>query len=115
MVAYAPTEEAPKEQKAKYMTSLNNMVASVPVWEYDFVLKDTNTKVGKRGEAGEEAGSKVVYGRDVLNENGEVLLGIPEDNVLALLNTSFAPPKVACSTRSRALTAAKEKYVHTIS
>ena len=30
VVAYAPTEEAPERQKAKYMAALNNTVATVP-------------------------------------------------------------------------------------
>ena len=37
VVAYAPTEEAPEEQKAKYMAALNCPVASVPAREYVFV------------------------------------------------------------------------------
>ena len=37
MVAYAPTEEAPERQKAKYMAALNCTVASVPAREYVFV------------------------------------------------------------------------------
>ena len=35
-------------------------------------------------------------GRDMLNENGKLLLGFAEDNTLALLNTFFCTPKVAC-------------------
>ena len=30
VVAYAPTEEAPEEQKGKYMAALNSTIASVP-------------------------------------------------------------------------------------
>ena len=74
MVAYAPTEEAPEGQKAKYMTALNSTVASVPAREYVFGLTDTNAWAGKGDEGGEEAGSKVLgaYGRDVLNKNGKL-------------------------------------------
>ena len=36
VVAYAPTEEAPEGQKAKYMAALNCTVASVPAREYRF-------------------------------------------------------------------------------
>ena len=49
VVAYAPTEEAPEVQKAKYMAALNCTVASVPAGEYVFVLTDTNARTGKRG------------------------------------------------------------------
>ena len=98
VVAYAPTEEAPEEQKAKYMEALNCTVASVPAREYVFVLKDANARTGKRGEGGGEADSKVLgaYGRDKLDENGKLRLGFAEGNKLALLNTLFAPLKVAC-------------------
>ena len=95
MVAYASTEEAPEEQKAKYMAALNCTVASVPAREYVFVLTDANARTEKRGEGGEETQSKVLgaYGRDKLNENGKLLLGFAEDNKLALLNTLFCTPK----------------------
>ena len=117
MVVYAPTEEAPEGQKAKYMAALNRTVAPVPAREYVFVLTDANARTGKRGEGGGEADSKVlgVYGREQLNENGKLLLGFAEDNKLPLLNTSFAPPKVACPIRSKAPTAARDKHVRIIS
>ena len=35
VVAYAPTEEAPDGQKAKYVAALNSTVASVPAREYE--------------------------------------------------------------------------------
>ena len=56
------------------------------------------------------------YGRDVLNEKDLPLLGFAEDNKLALLNTFlFATPNVACPTRFKAPTTARDKYVWTIS
>ena len=98
VVAYAPTEEAPGGQKAKYMEALNCTVASVPAREYVFVLTDTNARTGKRGEGGGEADIKVLgaYCRDKLNENSKLRPGFAEDNKFALLNTFFAPLKVAC-------------------
>ena len=94
-VAYAPTEEAPEGQKAKYMAALNCTVASVPAREYVFVSTHANARTGKRGEGEGEADSKVLgaYGRDRLNENGKLLLGFAEDNKLALLSTLFCNPK----------------------
>ena len=99
VVAYAPTEEAPEGQKAKYMAALNCTVASVPAREYVFVLTDANAKTGKRGEGGGETDSKLLgaYGRDKLNENGKLLLGFAEDNKLAPLNTFFSTPKSGVS------------------
>ena len=99
MVAYAPTEEAPEGQKAKYMAALNCAVASVPAREYVFVLTDANVSTGKIGEGGGETDSKVLgaYARDKLNTNGKLLLGFSEDNELALLNTLFCTPKSGVS------------------
>ena len=100
MVAYAPTEEAPEGQKAKYTAALNCTVASVPAREDVFVLTDANARTGRRGEGGGEADSKKVfgaYGRDKLNENGKLLLGFAEDHKLALLNTFFCTPKSGVS------------------
>ena len=77
VVAYPPTETAAEGEKAKYMSALNSTVASsVPAREHVFVLTDVNARTGKRGEAGREIDSKVLgaYGRDVLNENGKLLL-----------------------------------------
>ena len=71
----------------------------MPAREYVFVLTDANARTGKRGEGGGEADSKVLgaYGRDKLNENGELLLGFAEDDKLALLNTFFCTPKSGVS------------------
>ena len=95
VVAYAPTEEAPEGQEAKYMAALNCTVASMPAREYVFVLTDANARTGKRGKGGEETDSKMLgaYGRDKLNKNGKLLLGFAEDNELALLITFFFNPK----------------------
>ena len=96
---YAPTEEAPEEQKAKYMAALNCIVTSVLARECVFVLTDANARTGKRGEGGGEVDSKVLgaYGQDKLNKNGKLLLGFAEDNKLALLNTFFCTPKSGVS------------------
>ena len=77
------------------MAAFNSTVVSVPAREYVFVLTGANARTGKRGEGDGEIDSKVlcVYGRDVLNENGKLLLGFAEHNKLTLLNISFCTPK----------------------
>ena len=81
------------------MVVLNCTVASVPAREYVFVSTDANARTGKRGEGGGEADSKVLdaYGRDMLNENGKLLLDFIEGNKLALLNTFFCTFKSGVS------------------
>ena len=97
------------------MAALNCTAASMPAREYFFVLTDANARTGKRGEDGGEADRNVLgaYSRDVLNKNGKLLLGFAEANKLALL--SFSPPKVACRTRPKTPTAARDKHVWIIS
>ena len=91
----------PEGQKAKYLAALNITVPSVPAREYVFVLTDANTSTGKGGEGGGEAGNKVLgaYGRDVLIENGKLLLGFAEENKLALLDIFLCTSKsgVSCT------------------
>ena len=72
------------------MAALNSTVKPVPAREHVFVLTDANARTGERGDGGKVLGA---YGRDVLNENGKLLLRIAEDNKLALLNTFFSTPK----------------------
>ena len=77
-------KEAPEGQKAEYMAALDSTVASVPAREYVFVITDANARIGGRGEGGGEADSKILgaYGRDVLNDNGKLLLSFAEDKKL---------------------------------
>ena len=116
MLAYAPTEETSEGQNAKYMAILISTVASVPARECVFVITDENARTGRRGEGGGEADSKVLgaYDRDVLNNNGKLLLGFAEDNKLAPLNTFFESPKVACPTVHILPTTASDKHASTI-
>ena len=98
VVAYAPTEEATEGEKTKYMSALNSTVKPMPARDTSlFSLTRTpgRSRTGKRGEGGGETDGKVLgaYGRDVLNENGKLLLGFAEDNKLGLLNTFFSTPK----------------------
>ena len=81
------------------MAALNCTVALVPPREYVFVQTDVNARTGKIDEGEGDAHSKVLgaYGRDMLNENGKLLLGFAEDNTLALLYTFFCNPKSGIS------------------
>ena len=89
----------------------------MPAREHVFVLTDANARTGKRRERGGETDSKVLgaYGRDVLNENGKLLLRFAEDNKLALLNAFICALNVTHPSRSKAPTAARAKLVLTTS
>ena len=99
------------------MSALNSTVKPVPSREHVFVLTDANARTGKRGEGGGETDSKVLgaHGRDVLNENGNLLLRFVEDNKLALLNTFFSTHKRGVSYTFQRPTAARAKHASTTS
>ena len=68
----------------------------VPRHEQLFVLMDANARTGRREKGG--VGSKDdkildAYGRDTLNDNGELLLSFANNHNLAIVNTFFSTPK----------------------
>ena len=96
VVAYAPTEPQNANNKHGFWTSLDRVVEEVPKHEQLFVLMDANARTGRRekGQVGSKD-SKIVgaYGRDTLNDNGELLLSFANNHDLALVNTFFSTPK----------------------
>ena len=116
MIAYASIEEAAKGQNAKYVAALIITVASVPAREYFFSLTGANARIMKRDKGRGEEYNKVLgaYGRNVLNEESNLLLGCTEDNKLALLKTFFGPLNESCPTPSKAPAAARGKFVWTV-
>ena len=82
--------------KHAFWTSLDRVVEEVPKHEQLFVLMDANARTGRRekGQVGSKD-SKILgaYGRDTLNDNGELLLSFANDHDLALVNTFFSTPK----------------------
>ena len=72
----------------------------VPKHEQLFVLMDVNARTGRR-EKGQVGGkdSKILgaYGRDTLNDNGELMLSFANNHDLALVNTFFSTPKSGVS------------------
>ena len=68
----------------------------VPKHEQLFVLMNANARTGRKEK--EQVGSKDskilgAYGRDTLNDNGELLLSFANNHDLALVNTFFSTPK----------------------
>ena len=96
VVAYAPTEPQNVNNKHAFWTSLDRVVEEVPKHEQLFVLMDANARTGRKEK--EQVGSKDskilgAYGRDTLNDNGELLLSFANNHDLALVNTFFSTPK----------------------
>ena len=68
----------------------------VPEHEQLFVLMNANARTGRRekGQVGSKD-SKILdaYGRDILSDNGELLLFFANNHDLGLVNTFFSTPK----------------------
>ena len=96
VVASAPTETQNASNKHAFWTSLDRVVEEVPKHEQLFVLMGINARTGRRekGQVGSKD-SKILgaYGRDTLNDNGELLLSYFNNHDLALVNTFFSTPK----------------------
>ena len=95
-MAYAPTETHNASNKHAFWTTLDRAVKEVPRHEQLFVLMDANARTGRREKGG--VGSKDTkiigaYGRDTLNDNGELLLSFTNNYDLAIVNTFFSTPK----------------------
>ena len=105
VVAYAPTETQNASNKHASWTSLDRVVEEVPKHEQLFVLMDANTRTGRmeKGRGGSKD-SKILgaYGRDTLNDNGELLLSFANNHDLALVNTFLSTPKGGVSHTFRA-------------
>ena len=85
-VAYAPTETHDACKKHTFWTTLDRAVKDVPRHEKLFVLMDSNARTGRREKGG--VGSKDnkilgAYGRDIINDNGELLLSFANNHDLA--------------------------------
>ena len=95
-VAYAPTETQNASNKHAFLTSLDSAVKEVPKHKQLFVLMGANAGTGRRKKR--QVGSKdrkifCSYGRDALNDHGELLLSYANNHDLALVNTFSSTPK----------------------
>ena len=95
-VAYALTETYNATNKHAYWTTLGKAVKDVPRHQQLFVLMDANARTGRKEKGG--VGSKDnksfdTYGRDTLNDNGELLLSFANNHDLAIVNTFLSTPR----------------------
>ena len=68
----------------------------VPRHEHLFILMHANARTGRRAKGGLESKdnkSLGAYGRDTLNDNGELLLSFANNHDLPIVNTFFSTPK----------------------
>ena len=95
-VAYAPTETHNARNKHAFWTNLDRAVKEVPRHEQLFALIDANVRTGRRAKGGVGTKDNQIlgaYGRDTLNDNGELLLSFANNHDLAIVNTFFSTPK----------------------
>ena len=95
-VAYAPAETHDASKKHAFWTTLDRALKDVPRHEQRFLLMDANARTGRREKGGVGSkGNKILgdYGRDILNDNGELLLSFANYHDLAIVNTFFSTPK----------------------
>ena len=95
-VAYAPTETHNVSNRHAFWTTFGRAVKEVARHEQLFVLMDGNARTGRREKGG--VGSKDnkilgAYGRDTLNDNGDLLLSFANNHDLAIVNTFLNTPK----------------------
>ena len=99
-VAYAPTQTQTANNKHAFWTTLDIAVEEVPRHEQLLVRMDAYARIGKRekGQVGSKDSKNLgAYGRDTLNDNGELLLSFANSHDLAIVNTFFTTPKVGIS------------------
>ena len=78
-----------------FWTALDRALEEVPEQEQQFLLMDANARTGRRekGRVGSKDNKNVgAYGRDTLNDNGELLLSFANNHDIALVNMFFSTP-----------------------
>ena len=99
-VAFSPTETQNASNKHTFWTTLDRAVEVVSRHKQLFVLMDANSRSGRREEGGVGSkDNKIIgpYGRDILNDNGELLLSFANNHDLAIVNT-FVSTQGRCIT-----------------
>ncbi|CAB1108931.1 unnamed protein product [Ectocarpus sp. CCAP 1310/34] len=99
VVGYAPTETVRTtaggdvNAKDSFRASLDAAIREVHSCDHLVVLMDANARTCRRRDGCCDAKIMGAYGRDIMNNNGERLLGLASDNQLSLTNTYFRTPK----------------------
>ena len=96
IVAYAPTETQNASNKQAFWLTLDRAVKEISKREQLFLLMDAKARSGKseKGEVGSRDNKfHGSYGRDTLNDNGELLLSFANNHDLTLVNKFLRTPK----------------------
>ena len=91
ILAYAPTETAPLEDKVPFWTQLGEIVKTIPKKDQLFLLMDANARTAlPDGKVGVER-KRVLgpFGRDAENDNDGRLLGLAEEEQLSIVHTFY--------------------------
>ncbi|CAB1110695.1 unnamed protein product [Ectocarpus sp. CCAP 1310/34] len=116
VVGYAPTETARNtaggdvNAKDSFWTALDAEIREVHSRDHLVVLMDANARTGRRRDGCCDAKIMGAYGRDIMNNNGERLLGLAADNRLSLINTYFRTPKGGVQHTFQSSNKGKEKH-----
>ncbi|CAB1112050.1 unnamed protein product [Ectocarpus sp. CCAP 1310/34] len=116
VVRYAPTETVRTtaggdvNAKDSFWTALDAAIREVHSRDHLVVLMDANARTGRRRDGCCDAKIMGAYGRDIMNCNGERLLGLASDNQLSLTNTYFRTSKGGVQHTFQSSNKGKEKY-----
>ncbi|CAB1115840.1 unnamed protein product [Ectocarpus sp. CCAP 1310/34] len=116
VVGYAPTETvrttAGGNVKAKdsFWTALDAAIREVHSRVHLVVLMDADARIGRRRDGCCDVKIMGAYGRDIMNNNAERVLGLASDNQLSLTNTYFRTPKGGVQHTFQSSNKGKEKY-----
>ncbi|CAB1116131.1 unnamed protein product [Ectocarpus sp. CCAP 1310/34] len=116
VVGYAPTETVRTtaggdvNAKDSFWTALDAAIREVHSRDHLVVLMDANARTGRRRDGCCDAKIMGAYGREIMNNNGERLLGLASDNQLALTNTYFRTPKGGGQHTFQSSNKGKDKY-----
>ncbi|CAB1103351.1 unnamed protein product [Ectocarpus sp. CCAP 1310/34] len=116
VVGYAPTETfrttagGDPNAKDSFWTALDAAIREVHSRDHLVVLMDANARTGRRRDGCCDAKIMGAYGRDIMNNNWERLLGLAADNQLSLTNTCFRATKGGVQHTFQSSNKGKEKY-----
>jgi len=87
VVVYAPTEDAPEEEKDRFYEAMQSTLLAIPRHDVLLVLGDFNARTGNDNTNHKR--TMGIHGTGELNDNGERLIDFCEENDLVIGGTLF--------------------------